>query len=180
MSTEPGTIPCGQLAFPALVARVASTMDLNGMAHPPYHLKPGRCRFCDHALPYAYSAGMVGPDGELKRVEWKEGEPMGEKLQLNEAGALELGHGIALVYTQGGVARTLEGLRRIGDMIPPVLLATNGACDALTDEVFRAASVVARKRGDEARKANAARESARELQAKKAARAAAAQMARET
>lgn len=176
--SAPNTIPCGQLATPALIARVASTMDDNGIAQPSYAAQPGRCRFCGHPLPYAFSA-TAWIDGEIKRVEWNEGDPIGEKMTVNAAGAMELGAGVAMVYgrDQLQVVRTVSGMRPIGQMIPPILLASNGACEALSSEVFRLASVISRQRGSKRRQEMQTNATAKEMAGKRAVEAAARRLA---
>lgn len=170
-------IPCAQLARPALVARLASTMDTSGMAHPSYALRPGFCRFCNHPLPYQFSVtGVV--EGVVKRMEWSEGDPVEDKIEVNEAGALELGNGTALVHRKDkkNVSRYV-GLHRCGDNVPDLLLAPNGACAVLTNDVFAAASRVAREKATKLREAQQVRASAHQLAAQKAARIAARSMA---
>jgi len=164
--------PCGQLGEAERVARVASAMDTAGMVHPPFPLKPGICRFCGHSLPYAYSATLWHEDAP-KRAEWSQGEPMGDKLELMEAGRLDLGAGTALVYRKHERPMKHTGLRRLGDEMPDVLLSPNGACASLTEDVFRRASVVARERGARAAAERLARTTARERVARQAAAAAA-------
>lgn len=170
------TIPCGQLAAPALISRVASTMDTAGFAHPSYRAEAGRCRFCGHPLPHAFAALTV-VDGVVKRVEWNPGDPLEAKLMVQEAGAVELGTGVALVYRKEAKPMVHTGLHRMGDNLPDVLLVAQGACEALTESIFREASRVVRERAAKATMATQVNASAKEMAAKRAARLAASALA---
>lgn len=170
-------VACGQLSTADLVARVASSMDSAGMSHPPFRLRPGFCRFCDHPLPHAFAAvGFI--DGTIKRADWNEGDAVETKLQLNSSGQMELGNATALVALKGSlVYEQEEGLRPLGYMFHEILLAPHGACAALTDEVFRRASVLVRQRAEQVRLKEAAQGDAKQMVARVAARKAAAALA---
>lgn len=143
-------------------------MDDNGLSRPHYEAQPGRCRFCAHPLPYAYAATSVVDDA-IKRVEWNEADPISAKLTFNESGSLELGNGVALVHRRDVAGITTHtGLRHIGEHFPTVLLAANGACDALTGEVFRQASAIARDKATKRRTALLTNASAKEIATKRA------------
>lgn len=154
---------CDRLVENDLVARVASSMDAAGMAHPPFALVPGRCRYCGHSLGYAYAMTRE-VNGQVQRAQYAADSPEAARMQdLQGIRGFRLGSGVALV----------QGRHENAQTFPTILLTTNGACEALTEEVFRRASAIVRERSRRAALTQAVQGQARELATRSAARAAA-------
>lgn len=157
--SAPNTIPCDKLSFEALVARVASTMDASGLSHPSYPMQPGRCRFCGHGLPSAFRSTQF-VNGAFDQRDFAPGSEAAHRAELKLSGA-----GYTLVTARDEPITAM----------PTMVLASVGACDALTQDVFAEASRKVRAKAQAIAYAQRTKMRAREIVEKKdIARAAAA------
>lgn len=130
--------PCSALQAHDLIARVASSMNNEGvMTDPPFRLRAGYCRLCGHKLPHAYSITACQklpsaelPEGQFRQILLTEGE------QNENVGAegVGLSDSIALVYAKGD--------NHTG--WPTVVVAAIACCDCLTSDLFNRASRIKR------------------------------------
>lgn len=183
MSDAPTTIPCHLLAAPALIARVAGSMTAEGICiHPPFPLRAGVCRFCGHKLPHAYrvTACKELPSEAHPEGIWEErvydSDPM--ELAKGAVSGVPLSDSIVMVYGKDDRRTNLESRATMQDL-PTIVCSAVGCCDALTTDIFNAASRKCREKTAAIEKAKQTKSMAHELAQKENARKAARAMGRQ-
>lgn len=154
-------------------------MDENGIViKPPYDADAGSCCFCNHALPYAYSLTAI-EGSKVVRGEFPLGSKEADAMEDLDMPIHSLGAGIGLIWPKGKEREQVKRLvqqagtnkfRGLHEPVsrPSIVLATNRICEAVSEDIFRQASRVARERGTKRRLAIQTNVSAKEIASKRA------------